>query len=176
MQAKDFFVAREKGELHPEPIEELAETAEVKPGTVPGAAPVEFEIIYHGEKFKVKVEGVSAHQEPGKPRKYYIRVDGRLEEVQLTPLLEAIPAKATQPGDATAPMPGRVVRILVEEGQPVQEGQTVAIVEAMKMENEIHAPITGVVKKIFAKPGDNVTPEDAILRIEPVKGGSDTYG
>nr|NAZ22948.1 pyruvate carboxylase subunit B [Thermocrinis sp.] len=193
MQAKDFFIAREKGELHPEPIEELAETAEVKPGTVPGAAPVEFEIIYHGEKFKVKVEGVSAHQEPGKPRKYYIRVDGRLEEVQLTPLLEAIPAggvsqavaqqleekgipKATQPGDATAPMPGRVVRILLEEGQPVQEGQTVAIVEAMKMENEIHAPITGVVKKIFAKPGDNVTPEDAILRIEPVKGDSDIYG
>jgi 2-oxoglutarate carboxylase large subunit len=139
------------------------------------------------------VEGVSAHQEPGKPKKYYIRVDGRLEEVQLTPLLEAIPAggvsqavaqqlegkgipKATQPGDATAPMPGRVVRILVEEGQPVQEGQTVAIVEAMKMENEIHAPITGVVKKIFAKPGDNVTPEDAILRIEPVKGDSDIYG
>jgi pyruvate/oxaloacetate carboxyltransferase/biotin carboxyl carrier protein len=193
MQAKDFFIAREKGELHPEPIEDLPETAEVKPGTVPGAAPVEFEIIYHGEKFKVKVEGVSAHQEPGKPRKYYIRVDGRLEEVQLTPLLEAIPAggvsqavaqqleekgipKATQPGDATAPMPGRVVRILVEEGQPVQEGQTVAIVEAMKMENEIHAPITGVVKKIFAKPGDNVTPEDSILRIEPVKGDSDIYG
>jgi pyruvate carboxylase subunit B len=52
----------------------------------------------------------------------------------------------------------------------------VAIVEAMKMENEIHAPITGVVKKIFAKPGDNITPEDAILRIEPVKGDSDTYG
>lgn len=73
-------------------------------------------------------------------------------------------------------MPGRVVRILVEEGQPVQEGQTVAIVEVMKMKNEIHASITGVVKKIFAKPGDNVTPEDAILRIEPVKGDSDIYG
>ncbi len=192
MQAKDFFIAREKGELVPEPIEELAETTEVKPGTVPGAAPVEFEVIYHGEKFKVKVEGVSAHAEPGKPRKYYVRVDGRLEEVQLTPQLEAVPSggvpqtlaqaevrgipKASQPGDATAPMPGRVVRILVEEGQPVNEGQTVAIVEAMKMENEIHAPITGIVKKIFVKPGDNVTPDDALLRIEPVKPEGDTYG
>ncbi len=192
MQAKDFFIAREKGELVPEPIEELAETTEVKPGTVPGAAPVEFEVIYHGEKFKVKVEGVSAHTEPGKPRKYYIRVDGRLEEVQLIPQLEAVPSggvpqavtqaeakgipKASQPGDATAPMPGRVVRILVEEGQPVNEGQTVAIVEAMKMENEIHAPITGIVKKIFVKPGDNVTPDDALLRIEPVKPEGDTYG
>ncbi len=192
MQAKDFFVAREKGELQAEPIEELAEATEVKPGTVPGAAPVEFEVIYHGEKFKVKVEGVSAHAEPGKPRKYYVRVDGRLEEVQLTPQLEAIPSggvpqavaqaeekgipKATQPGDATAPMPGRVVRVLVQEGQPVSEGQTVAIVEAMKMENEIHAPITGVVKKVFVKPGDNVTPDDALLRIEPVKPEGDTYG
>ncbi|WPM32272.1 2-oxoglutarate carboxylase large subunit [Hydrogenobacter sp. T-2] len=192
MQAKDYFTAREKGELTAEPIEELAEATEVKPGTVPGAAPVEFEVIYHGEKFKVKVEGVSAHAEPGKPRKYYVRVDGKLEEVQLTPQLEAVPSggvpqavvqaegkgipKASQPGDATAPMPGRVVRILVEEGQPVNEGQTVAIVEAMKMENEIHAPITGVVKKIFAKPGDNVTPDDALLRIEPVKPEGDTYG
>ncbi|MCX8075668.1 MAG: biotin/lipoyl-binding protein, partial [Aquificaceae bacterium] len=109
-----------------------------------------------------------------------------------TPQLEAIPSggisqavaqaeekgipKASQPGDATAPMPGRVVRVLVEEGQPVNEGQTVAIVEAMKMENEIHAPITGVVKKIFVKPGDNVTPDDALLRIEPVKSEGDTYG
>ncbi|MCS7196882.1 MAG: biotin/lipoyl-binding protein, partial [Aquificaceae bacterium] len=84
--------------------------------------------------------------------------------------------KASQPGDATAPMPGRVVRVLVEEGQPVNEGQTVAIVEAMKMENEIHAPITGIVKKIFVKPGDNVTPDDALLRIEPVKPEGDTYG
>ncbi|MDW8097818.1 MAG: 2-oxoglutarate carboxylase large subunit, partial [Aquificaceae bacterium] len=192
MQAKDYFVAREKGELTAEPVEELAEATGVKPGTVPGAAPVEFEIIYHGEKFKVKVEGVSAHAEPGKPRKYYVRVDGRLEEVQLTPQLEAIPStgisqavaqaeekgipKASQPGDATAPMPGRVVRLLVQEGQPVNEGDTVAIVEAMKMENEIHAPITGVVKKIFVKPGDNVTPEDALLRIEPVKPEGDTYG
>jgi len=192
MQAKDYFTAREKGELTAEPIEELAEATEVKPGTVPGAAPVEFEVIYHGEKFKVKVEGVSAHAEPGKPRKYYVRVDGRLEEVQLTPQLEAVPSggvpqavaqgevkgipKASQPGDATAPMPGRVVRVLVEEGQPVNEGQTVAIVEAMKMENEIHAPITGVVKKVFVKPGDNVTPDDALLRIEPVKPEGDTYG
>ncbi|GBC88635.1 2-oxoglutarate carboxylase large subunit [bacterium HR13] len=185
MQAKDFFVAREKGELHPEPVDELVETTEVKAGVVPGAAPVEFEIVYHGEKFKVKVEGVSAHQEPGKPRKYYIRVDGRLEEVQITPTVEAIPKggptptavqaeekgipKATQPGDATAPMPGRVVRVLVKEGDKVKEGQTVAIVEAMKMENEIHAPISGVVKKVFVKPGDNVTPDDALLRIEPIE-------
>ena len=186
MQAKEFLTLREKGELHPEPVEELPEVAETEAGQVVGAAPVEFEITYHGDKFKVKVEGVSPESEPGKPRKYYVRVDGRLEEIQLLPKKEAIPSgsgaatataaaeeggipKATEPGDTTPPMPGKVVKILVKEGKPVEKGQTVAIVEAMKMENEIHAPIDGIVKQIFAKPGDQVNPDEAILRIEPFK-------
>ena len=184
MQAKEFLTLREKGELHPEPIEEIPEITEAPAGMLANAAPVEFDIVYHGEKFKVKVEGVSAHSEAGKPRKYYVRVDGRLEEIQLTPIKEAVPSggatsavseeeagipKATQPGDATTPMPGKVVKILVKENEPVEEGQTIAIVEAMKMENEIHAPIDGIVKKIFVKPGDQVNPDDALIRIEPHK-------
>jgi len=184
MQAKEFLTLREKGELHPEPVEELPEVTEAPAGTLANAAPVEFDIVYHGEKFRVKVEGVSAHSEPGKPRKYYVRIDGRLEEIQLSPIKEAVPSggasavtpeeetgipKASQPGDATTPMPGKVVKILVEENQPVEKGQTIAIVEAMKMENEIHAPIDGIVKKIFVKPGDQVNPDDALIRIEPYK-------
>jgi len=186
MQAKEFLKLREKGELHAEPVEELPEITETPAGKVVGAAPVEFDILYHGDRFRVKVEGISFESEPGKPRKYYIRVDGKLEEVQLFPHREAIPSggtpaagasvpaeegipKASEPGDVTPPMPGKVVKILVEEGQPVEQGQTVAIVEAMKMENEIHAPMEGIVKKIFAKPGDQVNPDEAILRIEPYK-------
>ncbi|HHJ63957.1 MAG TPA: biotin/lipoyl-binding protein, partial [Aquifex aeolicus] len=186
MQAKEFLTLREKGELHPEPVEELPEVTETPAGKVVGAAPVEFDILYHGDRFRVKVEGVSFETESGKPRKYYVRVDGRLEEIQLFPRREAIPSggasvggapapveegipKASEPGDVTPPMPGKVVKILVSEGQPVEQGQTVAIVEAMKMENEIHAPIEGIVKKVFAKPGDQVNPDEAILRIEPYK-------
>ncbi len=186
MQAKEFLTLREKGELHPEPVEELPEVTETPAGKVVGAAPVEFDILYHGDRFRVKVEGVSFETESGKPRKYYVRVDGRLEEIQLFPRREAIPSggasvggapapveegipKASEPGDVTPPMPGKVVKILVNEGQPVEQGQTVAIVEAMKMENEIHAPIEGIVKKVFAKPGDQVNPDEAILRIEPYK-------
>ncbi len=186
MQAKEFLTLREKGELHPEPVEELPEVTETPAGKVVGAAPVEFDILYHGDRFRVKVEGVSFETESGKPRKYYVRVDGRLEEIQLFPRREAIPSggasvggapapveegipKASEPGDVTPPMPGKVVKILVSEGQPVEQGQTVAIVEAMKMENEIHAPIEGIVKKVFAKPGDQVNPDEAILRIEPYR-------
>ncbi len=183
MQAKEFFLLREKGELHSEPVEEVP-AEEVPTGKVEGAAPIEFELTYHGEKFKVKIEGVSVHSEPGKPRKYYIRINDRLEEVQLKPIKEAVPKgegvslptkeevgipKATEPGDVSPPMPGKVSKILVKEGEPVEKGKTVAIVEAMKMENEIHAPIDGIVKKIFVKVGDQVTPEDALMRIEPFK-------
>jgi len=56
---------------------------------------------------------------------------------------------------------------LVKEGDKVEKGQTVAIVEAMKMENEIHAPISGIVKGIYAQPGENITPDEVIVRIEP---------
>ena len=74
---------------------------------------------------------------------------------------------ATKEGDVTAPMPGKVVEIKVKEGDRVNEGDVVAIVEAMKMQNEVHAPISGVVKAIYVKPGDNVNPDEAIMTIEP---------
>ncbi len=51
-------------------------------------------------------------------------------------------------GQIIAPMPGLVVKILVEPGQQIQKGQGIIIVEAMKMENEIRAPISGVVKEV----------------------------
>ncbi len=63
-------------------------------------------------------------------------------------------------------MPGKVSKILVKEGDKVEKGQTIGIVEAMKMENEIHAPISGVVKGIYAKVGENITPDEVLIRIE----------
>ncbi|HET7384393.1 MAG TPA: acetyl/propionyl/methylcrotonyl-CoA carboxylase subunit alpha, partial [Pseudolabrys sp.] len=54
------------------------------------------------------------------------------------------------------PMPGLVVSIAVKEGQEVKAGETVAVVEAMKMENVLRAEIDGTVKKINAKPGDSL--------------------
>jgi pyruvate carboxylase subunit B len=51
-------------------------------------------------------------------------------------------------GQVSAPMPGLVVKLLVEVGQQIKKGQGVVIVEAMKMENEIRSPVTGMVKDI----------------------------
>jgi len=61
------------------------------------------------------------------------------------------------------PMPGLVVSIAVKEGQEVKAGETVAVVEAMKMENVLRAEIDGVVKKINAKPGDSLAVDAVIL-------------
>lgn len=65
-------------------------------------------------------------------------------------------------GKIKAPMPGMVIKILVEVGQEVQKGDKVIIVEAMKMENAIQAAVSGTVKKIVVKEGQAVE-KDAIL-------------
>ena len=60
-------------------------------------------------------------------------------------------------------MPGLVVSIAVVEGQEVKAGETLAVVEAMKMENVLRAEQDGVVKSIKAKPGDSLAVDQVIL-------------
>jgi biotin carboxyl carrier protein len=67
----------------------------------------------------------------------------------------------------TAPMPGKVVKVNVVEKEAVRKNQTLAIVEAMKMENEIKSPVEGFVKKIYVSPGDLVDSEKPLLELEP---------
>jgi biotin carboxyl carrier protein len=60
-------------------------------------------------------------------------------------------------------MPGLVVRVLVEAGQPIEQGQGAVILEAMKMENEIRSPRPGVVKSVNVVPGTTVNLGDALF-------------
>ncbi len=64
------------------------------------------------------------------------------------------------------PMPGVIVSVLVEEGQEVQDGQALAVVEAMKMENTLRAEKKCVVAKINASAGDNLAVDDVIMEFE----------
>jgi biotin carboxyl carrier protein len=66
----------------------------------------------------------------------------------------------------TAPMSGVILRVLVSEGQRVEYGQKIVILEAMKMENEIVTDKPGVVKKILVKEGDNVDTGQPLVEIE----------
>jgi propionyl-CoA carboxylase alpha chain len=61
------------------------------------------------------------------------------------------------------PMPGLVVSVAVAEGQEVKAGETLAVVEAMKMENVLRAERDGVVKAIRVKPGDSLAVDQVIL-------------
>lgn len=65
--------------------------------------------------------------------------------------------------EVLAPMPGLLTRLLVKEGDEVQKGQNVAVIEAMKMENMLVAEANGVVKQIKAKEGDNLNVDDLII-------------
>ena len=72
-------------------------------------------------------------------------------------------------GGLTAPMPGRVVSVLVEPGQPVRAGQTLLVLEAMKMEHTLVAPADGTVEEVRFAPGDLVdeATELVVLAVPP---------
>ena len=63
-------------------------------------------------------------------------------------------------------MPGRIVAINVAVGDDVAAGDTVLTVEAMKMENHVHAPESGTVKAIYVAEGDTVNPDECLIEME----------
>jgi acetyl/propionyl-CoA carboxylase alpha subunit len=70
------------------------------------------------------------------------------------------------PRPVKSPMPGRVVRVLVEAGEDVEEGQAVVVIEAMKMQNELKSPKTGRVAKVVVGVGDAVGSGDVLVVVE----------
>jgi biotin carboxyl carrier protein len=70
------------------------------------------------------------------------------------------------PRKLRAPMPGKVVRVLLKEGSAVEAGQGILVVEAMKMQNEIKSPKKGTVKKIVSGEGATVNAGDVLAIVE----------
>lgn len=175
---REFAELREKGFPPEEPKKPSGPVQSAEAGPV--LAPSEFIINVHGESYHIKVGG-KGHKSDGK-RPYFIWVDNQLVEVIVEPLVEVVPSeegkispsvggqsrrpKAKEPGDVTAPMPGTVIKVKVNVGDQVKAGDTVLIIEAMKMENEVHTPITGTVQEIFVKEGDSVNPDEALVVIK----------
>jgi propionyl-CoA carboxylase alpha chain len=89
----------------------------------------------------------------------YVYTEREAHYARLMPVKE----KADSGKQVLCPMPGLVVSIAVKEDQEVKAGETVAVVEAMKMENVLRAEIDGTVKKIHAKPGDSLAVDAVIL-------------
>jgi len=125
-------------------------------------------VLVDGIAYEVALEGETAI------------VGGESYTVQVTGLaLTTATAAAPSPTAPAAPtaveagagavlaiMPGKIVRVMVEPGQAVQEGEPVCVLEAMKMENELHARQSGTVKAVHVRPGDDVEKDQVLVEIE----------
>jgi biotin carboxyl carrier protein len=136
-----------------------------------------FNVKVNGKTYAVEVEEVGAGQggftyQPVQQAP----VQQPVQQVPVQPAPAAAPApeapkapKATPViGDGelvTAPMPGTILDILVTEGQTVNKGDIILILEAMKMENEIAAIADGLVSKIYISKSANVSAGDPLLTI-----------
>ncbi len=82
--------------------------------------------------------------------------------------MAGVDAAGRGPAPIKAPMPGLIVRVEVEEGDQVQEGQGIVIVEAMKMENELVADSDAVVRAVHVAQGDAVTKGQVLVDLAPL--------
>ncbi|MCX7674242.1 MAG: hypothetical protein N2Z70_00240 [Bdellovibrionaceae bacterium] len=82
---------------------------------------------------------------------------GGLEDKKNRPQVKSQSAAAAQAHSLTAPMPGRITKVLAQEGEELQAGQLVVMMEAMKMEYSLRMPVTGIVKRIHVQAGDQVS-------------------
>ncbi|MCK9516671.1 MAG: acetyl/propionyl/methylcrotonyl-CoA carboxylase subunit alpha [Ottowia sp.] len=98
-----------------------------------------------------------------------LHVFGVEDAAQLTEIdpLAAAGGSVADAGSLTAPMPGKVVSFAVKAGDKVSKGQPLAVMEAMKMEHTISAPLDGIVGELLYAPGDQVAEGAELLRVDP---------
>ena len=109
-----------------------------------------------------KISGGFRIRSRGADLKVHVRSPRHAELARLMP--EKLPPDTSKL--LLCPMPGLVVKIDVEEGQEVQEGQALCTIEAMKMENILRAEKKGIVSKINAGPGDSLAVDEVIMEFE----------
>lgn len=78
----------------------------------------------------------------------------------------AAPVMEAGAGAVLAIMPGKIIRVMVEVGQQIKEGEPVCVLEAMKMENELNARQDGTVQAVHVRPGDDVEKDQVLVEIE----------
>jgi len=181
--ATTFLQERNAGTLEPEAL--LNQTEQMNKGD--HFAPTEFNITLHGETYHINLTGSGDPSENERP--FYVSVDGISEEVLVETLDEIVVnkpsgessskesdsnknkennsrSKPTHDGCITTAMPGKIIDIKVNVGDNVSAGDSIIVIEAMKMENEIQASKTGTVVAVNIKKGDDVSPNETLLEIQ----------
>lgn len=161
-----------------------------------GDESLEVELEREGAKVRADVDGRKYELETSEPEPgiFLFKHEGRIYEASVTPAVAAggethvrigthefnlrlIDPKrlrgsgaetdhADGPAEIKTAMPGKVVRVLISVGDEVEKGDGVIVVEAMKMQNELKAPKSGVVKEVRAQEGATVTAGDILATIE----------
>lgn len=171
---RTFLEERDQGKLVPEALD----TANIDNNGHHAAT--EFNVTIHGETYHIGLTGAGHRTQDMRP--YYLSIDGVPEEIMVETLSEldldgedGEPRKksstgkrprATEPGHVTTSMPGVIVEVLVNIGDKIKAGDPVLITEAMKMETEIQAAISGAITAIHVVKGDSVTPDETLIEIE----------
>ena len=121
------------------------------------------DVTVNGASYQVEMENAPAPvQKPSQAPAAAVASTGAATTTTSAPKAAA-PAGAGKP--VTSPLPGVIIEVSVKEGQTVKAGQKVAVLEAMKMENEIQAPADGTVTAILVNKGDSVLEGAEIVKI-----------
>ncbi len=135
----------------PAPTPAPAAPAHANPGPPAASSTAEFEVEVEGEVFKVRVSGAGMTVVPA---------GGSAAATAATPA----PPK-TGEGTVIAPMQGLIVKIPVKPGDAVKLGDVVAVLEAMKMQNDIVTTVAGTVREVYVKEGEVVSPSQPLLAV-----------
>lgn len=125
-----------------------------------------YSLIYNGKSTNMEmIEG-------NMPNKYIVNTrsnDYSIEIIDAKARYLAANKGELDNGDAiiSSPMPGKIVKIMVEKGDQVAKGDTVIIVSAMKMESEYKSPVNGIVSQVFVSENEVVQGNQALIDIEP---------
>lgn len=133
-----------------------------------------FKITVDGKAYEVEVEEVGENKSSGGVISASQPVVSKAKEEPVKPepakdSTNTVPSKASSVvvagEEVVAPMPGKVLQLKVSEGDSVKDGDTLLILEAMKMENEIVASASGSIKKINVAANDMVDTSDVLMVI-----------
>jgi pyruvate carboxylase subunit B len=135
----------------PEPV--AAPDPPAPPPAPPASVAAEFDVEVEGEVFKVRVSGAGMTVRPG---------SGAGSAPAAAP---ASLQPRTGEGTVVAPMQGLIVKLPVKPGDDVKLGDVVAVLEAMKMQNDIVTTVAGKVREVYVKEGEVVTPNQPLLSV-----------
>ena len=121
-----------------------------------------------GERFDLLIDGrpTSAYISCAGAKRW-VTVNGQTLAMTLSGKARMTGGTASRPtGELAAQMPGLVRAVMISEGDPVKKGQTLAVIEAMKMESKLSAPFDGLVKKLLIKVGQTVEREQILVELK----------